>query len=134
MARARRMALGSGDQIFGAIIDQSDRSARFPGEQSGVAGDYRRILFFAAETPSRHRLNHADFCSGQIEQFDQRLMDVVRALHRTPHRHSIIRIGDGDHSVIFDVELFLGSGFVFAFDDKIGLGPYVIDPSLLDHE
>ena len=53
----------------------------------------------------------------QVEKRHQRFVDVIRALQRTPHGDALIRIKRRDHPVIFDIELFLRAGRVFAFDD-----------------
>ena len=53
----------------------------------------------------------------------QRLVHVVRALQRSPHGHAVGGIRHRDHALIFDVELFLRAGPVFALDDDVGLRP-----------
>ena len=75
------------------------------------------ILFLAAEAAAGLHLDDADLLVRQVEQRRERFVDVVRALHRAPHRHAVLRIGDGDHAVRLDVELLLRAGLVLAFDD-----------------
>ena len=60
MARARRMALGGGDHVLGAVVDHFHGLAGFPREQRGVSGDHRRIFFLAAEAAAGFGLHDAD--------------------------------------------------------------------------
>jgi hypothetical protein len=55
-------------------------------------------------------------------------------LHRSPNGHAFARVGDRNCAVVLDVELFLRTGFVFAFDDEIGTGPGVVDVALINKE
>ena len=133
MPRARGMTLGGRRHIFGAIVNQLHRFARFPRQQRRVAGDHRRIFFLSAEASAGFHLNDANFLRRQAEQRDQRLVHVVRALHRTPHGDAVLQIGYRDRAVIFDVELFLRAGFVLSFDDDVGFGEAPVDVALV-HE
>ena len=45
--------------------------------------------------------------SRQVEEPGERVVDVVRALHRSPHGDAVLRIGDREHAVRLDVELLL---------------------------
>ena len=55
----------------------------------------------------------------QAEQRGERLVDVVGALHRAPHRDAARRDSAiGEHAVRLDVELFLRAGLVLAFDNR----------------
>ena len=59
-------------------------------------------------------------------------MNVVRALHRAPDRHTVRRVGNGEHAVRLDVELFLRAGLVFTLDhDRCG-GERGVDITLAD--
>ena len=81
-----------------------------------MAGEDRRIFLLAAEPAARFHLHHANALGGQVEQPGERAVNVVGALHRAPHRHTGLRIRDGEHAVRLDVELLLGAGVVLALD------------------
>ena len=61
-------------------------------------------------------------------------MNVVRALHRTPNGYPLVWIRNGDRPIVLNVELLLGAGFVFTFDDEWGFRPYFIDISLINQK
>ncbi len=133
-ARSRRMAFGCRDHVFGAVVNHLDRFARFPRQQSRVSCNHRRIFFLATKPAAGHGLHHANFFRRQIKQLQQRFVNVIRALHRTPDGYAFCRVGDGDHAVRFDIQLLLSAGFVFAFDDKISLRPSGIHVAFLDQK
>ena len=85
--------------------------------------DHRRIFFLAAKSAARFHLHDAHAISGQIAEFHQRFVYVVRALERAPYSEALLRVEGGDHSVIFDIELFLRPGRIFTFDDIVSVFP-----------
>ena len=85
--------------------------------------DEGRIFFLAAEAAARFRLNHSNFFGRETKQGDQRFVHIVRTLQRTPDGYTVRRIGRCDHALIFDVELLLRPGPVFALDDDVRLRP-----------
>ena len=102
----------------------------FQRQQRRMRRDHRRIFFLAAESAARFRLHHANAIFRQTEQRHQRLVHVIRALQRSPHRHAFRLARLRDHSLRLDVKLLLRAGFVFAFHDKIGAGPRAIHVAL----
>ena len=54
----------------------------------------------------------------QAEERRERVVDVVRALHRAPHGHAVVGVRDRQHAVRLDVQLFLRARLVLAFDDE----------------
>ena len=54
-------------------------------------------------------------------------MDIIRTLQRSPDGDALLGIEGRDHSVVFDVELFLRAGRVLAFYDVIGFFPHGVD-------
>ncbi len=123
MLRPGRMALGRGRHVFRAVVNNLDGSTGFPGEEGRVPRDHRRIFFLAAEAAARLDLHDANFVFRQIEQFQQRLVNIIRALHRTPDSHAVCGAGNRNHAVVLDVELLLRARAIFAFDDEIGAVP-----------
>ena len=99
-----------------------------------MARDDGGIIFFAAECASGLHLHDANFVLRQSAQRHQRLMNVIRALQRTPDRDALHRIEGGDDAVILDIKLFLRSGGVFAFDDVVGFRPDAFDIALCDQK
>ena len=90
MPRARRMALRSGGHVFGAVVNNFHRLARFPRQQRGVARDHRRIFLLAAESAAGLRLHHAYFFRRANRTAPPARVHVVRALQRTPHGHAAL--------------------------------------------
>ncbi len=134
MANARRMALGGRGQIFHAVVDHLDRMAALHGQQRGMRRERRRIIFFAAEGAAGLGLDDADFVFRQIEDGEQRFVHVEGALQRTPDRDAAVRAVLGDDAVVFDVEMFLRAGAIFAFDDVRGAGPRGVDIAFFEQE
>src|ERR1044071_1314170 len=126
------MALGRCRHIFRAVVNNLDGATGFPREQSGVTGDHRSILYFPAEAAARLYLHDANLIFREIEQLEQRLVNVIRALHRTPNGHAIFGRGNRNHSVVLNVKLLLRARLVFAFDDEIGASPDFVNVALLD--
>ena len=85
-----------------------------------MARDDRRVLFLAAKTPAGLHLHDAHLVGRQVEERPQRLVDVVRTLHRAPDRDAVGGVRRRHHAVRLDVELLLRAGFVFALDDEVG--------------
>ena len=133
MPRPRRMALGGRDHILGAIVNKLHRRAGLPGEKRRVAGDDGRVLFLAAEAAAGFHLHNADLVRRQVEDRLQRLVDVVRALHRTPDRDAIGAAGRRHHPVRFDIQLFLRASLVFALDDDVRGGNRGVDITACHH-
>jgi len=61
-------------------------------------------------------------------------MDIIGTLHRAPYSHTFTLVRYGYRAIVFNIELFLRSGFVFAFNDEIRVGPNSIDVSFVDQE
>ena len=120
MPGPRRVPLGRRRHVLGAAVDHLHRPAGLPRQQRRVTGDHRRKLLLAAEAAARLHLHDADAILGQVEQPGERVMDVVRALHRAPHGDAVLRIGDRQHAVRLDVELLLRPGLVLPLDDRRG--------------
>ena len=91
-----------------------------------MASNHRGVFFFSSESPTGFRLYDTHFFRREIEQRHQRLVHVIRTLHRTPHRNASLGIELRDHSLWLDVELLLRPSFVFAFHNEIGLN-YILD-------
>jgi hypothetical protein len=123
------MPLGRRGHVFGAVVDHLHRALRLPRQQGGVAGENRRVLFLAPEPPARLHLHDADLLRRQAEERRQRLVDVVGALHRAPHRdavHVASEVRHRHHPVRLDVELLLRAGVVLPLDDRVGAVPHGI--------
>ena len=132
MSRTRGMSFCRRNHVFGAIVDNFHGLSGFPREQSGVARDHRRIFLFTAKTSAGFGLDHANFVLRQPEKRQQSFVNIIGALHRAPDGHAVFGIRDRDHAVVFDVELLLCAGQIFAFDDMIRFFPYRIDIALFD--
>src|SRR6202162_5749078 len=127
------MPLGRGEHVLGAVVDHLDRPTGLQGEQAGVRGDHRGVLFLAAEAAPRLRLDDADLLGRKAEQHAERLVDVIRALERAVDRHAaVLRHGDG--AVGLDIELLLEADTVLAFDDEVRLPESVFELPLLDRD
>ena len=130
--RARRMPLGRRHHVLGAIVNELDRLAGLPRQQRRMTRDDRRVLFLAAKAAAGLHLHDAHLVGRQVEERPQRLVDVVRALHRAPDRDAVGGVRRRDHAVRFDVELFLRAGLVFALDDELGRRQRAIDVAARD--
>jgi hypothetical protein len=53
------MALGGGGEIFHAVVDDLDGTAGLAGQQSGMRGDDRGVIFLAAEGSAGFNLDHS---------------------------------------------------------------------------
>src|SRR5260221_8549750 len=67
--------------------------------------DHGRVFFFAAECSSRFRLHNAHLFFRQSAKDPQSFVNVEGALQRTPHGNPGDRVEDGNHSVVFNVEM-----------------------------
>ena len=128
-----RVPLGRRQHVLDAVVHELHRPLRFDRDERGVSGDHRRVLFLAAEAAAGLSLHDADFVVGQIEQHFQRAVDVVRTLHRPVHRHAAV-FGHGDDAVRLDIELFLMTCPVFAFDDDVRFAKTLVDPSFVNRD
>ncbi len=102
-----------------------------------MAADDAGEVFLATEGTAGFGLDDSALFGGEVEDQLQGVDQVEGALHRAPYRHSFFCVVFCDHSVVFDVELFLGTGSVLAFDDEVGLFPYLVrngGPVLLHQE
>ena len=117
MPHDRRMPLGRRQQIFDTVVDHLDRPAGLAREDRRMTRQHRRVFFLAAESAAGFRLHDAHALGRQLQQHDQRLVHVVRALQRSVDGHLAVA-GHGDHAVGLDVELLLVAGAIFAFDDR----------------
>ena len=82
-----------------------------------MRGNHRGIIFLASERAASLRLDHANLLRGQIKDAQQRLVYVVRTLHRTPDGEAIGLRPIRDDTVVLNVELLLRAGMVFACDN-----------------
>ena len=127
------MALGGRHHVFRAVVHNFHGLPGFPRQKRRVPRDHGGIFFLAAESAARFGLNDAEFFRREAEQGDERFVHVVGALQRSPDRHPIRGIGRRDHALVFDVELFLRPGAIFAFDNDLRLRPCGIHVALF-HE
>ena len=134
MTRARWMTLRRGDHVFGAVIDHLDRPARFARQQGRVPGDHRGVFFLPAKAATGFSLNHAHLFFRPAKQLDQGLMHIIRTLHRSPDRHAIFWISNRNRPVVFNIELLLRAGFIFAFDNEVCLCPRIVDVAFINQE
>ena len=125
-----RMALGGGQHVLDAVVDQLDRAARLQRQQRRVAGNDGRVVLLAAEPAARFRLDHAHLVSGEGQELAERLVHVVRALQRAVERDAALA-RHGQHAVRLDVEMFLVAGPVLALDDPIGTPESLVERALL---
>ena len=126
-----RVALGRGQHVLGAVVDQLHRPARLQRQQAGVPGDHRRVLLLAAEPAAGLRLHDADLVRRQAQQHRERPVHVVRALQRAVHGDAAVA-GHGQHAVRLDVEVLLVAGPVLALDDEVGAPEALVDVALRD--
>ncbi len=113
------MAFGGGGHVFGAVVAELHGMAGLHGEECGVAADDGGEVFLAAEGSAGFGLDDAALFCGEVEDQFECVDEVEGALHGAADGDSGFRIVFGDDSVVLDVELFLGSGAVLAFDDEV---------------
>jgi hypothetical protein len=128
------VALGRRSQVLVTVVDHAHRPTQPLGEQRGVNGDDRRVLFLAAESAAGLGLDDNRLLIGQAQRSLERGVDVVRALHRAVDRYPTVGPRDGDHRVVLDVQLLLVAHAVGAFDDQLGPRKAGVDISLLEAE
>ncbi len=121
------MALGGGHHVFGAVVNDLHWLARLPRQKRGMTGDHRRVLFLATESTAGSHLDHSDLVLRQPEELHQGLVDVVGTLHGAPDGHALFGACHRHHSLALNVELLLGAGSIFAFDDGVRMRPDGID-------
>src|SRR5215471_15948403 len=112
------VAFGGCSDIFGAIIDELDRPARFVGKQRGMACDHRRILFLAAEAASGRSLNYDRLFVRQVQELLDGAVDVIRTLHRAKYYH-LVFARNRDDPLGLDIKLLLMRDAVLALDDQV---------------
>ncbi len=118
--------------VFHAVVNDFHGLARLDGKQGGVPRDHRRVFFFSAEGASGFHLDDADFVFGETAEGHQRFVDVVGALQGAPDGDSTLRLKRSDHAVVFDVQLLLLAGEIFAFYNMRGVSPDSIHVALFD--
>jgi len=59
-------------------------------------------------------------------------MDIIGTLQGTGDGETEFLVVFGDDSVVFDIEVFLRAGSIFAFDDMRGGGPDGVDIALFE--
>ena len=92
----------------------------------------RRVVLLAAAAAAGLCLRDDRLLVGQRQRSLERLVDVVRALHRARDRDATVRARLGDHRLVLDVELLLVPDAVLALDDQRGLGERGIGVAVLD--
>ncbi len=133
MPHDRRVPLRGGEQILDAVVDHLDGPAGLARQDRGVARQHRRILFLAAEAAAGFGLNDAHLVRRQVQQHDQRLVHVVRALQRSIDGHLAVA-RHRDHAVGLDIELFLVAGAVFPFNHAIRIPQSAIEIAFVDRD
>ncbi len=128
----RRVPLGRRQHVFVAVVDDLDGTPCFPRQQRRVAGDDIRILFLAAKPAPGRCLDHPDAVVGESEEPFQRLVHVVRALHRAGHHERAVGLDPGSDGVVLDVGVLLMREVVLAFDHQVGSRQAAIDVAALD--
>jgi hypothetical protein len=96
-----------------------------------VSGDDRWILFLASEAAAGFHLDDPNALSGDAEERGKGGVNVVRTLHRSPHRHAV-GTGRCQHAVRLDVQLLLGASLVLAVDDDRSRGERRLDVAAAD--
>lgn len=97
-----------------------------------MGGDHGGIFFLASEGAACFHLDDADAVGGQGEKLHEGFMDIVGTLKGAPNCEALLRIENGNHAVVFNVELLLRAGGIFGFDDVIGGAPGNINVALFD--
>ena len=117
MARARRVTFRRRGHVFHAVVDDFHRPTGLDGQERRMRRNHGRKLFFSAKGAACLHLHDTNFLFGKAAKRHQSFVNVVRTLQRTPDGDSFLRIERCDDSIVFDVELLLRSGGVFAFHD-----------------
>ena len=117
MAGAGGMPLGRCGHVFHAVVDNFHGAAGFHCQQPSVPRDHGRVFFFSAKRSASLHLHDAHFFFGQREKSHQRLVHVVRALQGTPNGDAILRVECRDHTIVFNIALFLRASEILALDD-----------------
>jgi hypothetical protein len=114
------VTLGRGGQILVAVVDHAHRALGLAGQQGGMEGDHRGVLLLAPEAAAGLRLDHPRRSIVQPQPPLEGHVDVVGALHRTVDGHPAVRLGDGDHGLVLDVELLLVADPIGPLEDQVG--------------
>jgi hypothetical protein len=109
------VALGGGGDVLVALVDHLDRPTGALGEDRAVGRQHRRVLLLAAEPAAGDGLRDDDVVGAAAEHDLQRLVHVVRALHRAGDVERAVL--PGRHRLGLDVHLLLGAGVIGAVDD-----------------
>ena len=120
------MALAGRHDVLVTVVDELHRPAGGAGEQGGVDRDRAREVLLAAEAAAHGRSEHPYPVVRQPERVDQRLVHVVRALHRAEGGQRLV-LERGDHPLALDVDVLLEPGPVLPLDDQIGGGERRLD-------
>ncbi len=126
------MAFRRSDHVFHAVVDNFHGASGFHCQQRGMRRDHGRVFFFSAERSAGFHLHDAHFFFGQRKKGHQGLVHVVWALQGTPNGGSVFRVERRDHAVVFDIELFLRAGEIFALDDVRRFIPDGFDVALFN--
>ncbi len=108
-----------------AVVDHLDRPVGGAGEQGGVDGEQARIVLLATEAAADRRGPHARLLGSQAERMDQRLVNVIRALHRADRGHAVtsrgtIGLDPGDHPLALEIDVLLMAGAPLTRDHPVG--------------
>lgn len=124
-AHLARVALGRGLHIFDAIVNNFNRLPRLHRQQRCMPCDNRRIIFLAAKTAARRRLNDLNALIWLIKQVFDGRVHVIRTLQRTFDAHRKRLLGPAlvgqvvfvqkdfrNHTLWLDIRLLLRARFV----------------------
>ena len=128
------MALGRRSQILHAIVGHLHHVPALHRQQRRVRSQRRRVIFLPSKRAARLGLDHAHFIFFEIEHRKQRLVHVVRALQRTPHRNAALLTPFRDHAVVLDVEVLLRAGTILALHNVRCVRPRGVHIPLLQQE
>jgi len=122
VADDRRVPLRRRGDVLVALVDHPHRPPRLEREQRGVERQHRRVLLLAPKAAAGLLLD--DPCLDRVEAQRplERLVDVVRALHRAVDDDAAVLAGHRDHRLVLDVQLLLVTDPVHALEDEVGLG------------
>lgn len=129
------MTLGRDAQVLVAVVDHAHGPVRSPREQRRVAREHRRIILLAAESAAGRRLHDARPHRIDAEHARQRLLHVVRTLHRALHEGDAARVGgERDDALGLDVHLLLRICAVRAFDHALRSREHAERVALVDRD
>jgi hypothetical protein len=114
--RAARVALGRRPHVLETVVDELHRPAGLLSPEGGMPAMTFGYSSLPPKAPAGHRLDDPHLSGGRPSTGPERLVDVVRALHRAPHRDAVLIRPARDDALRLDVELLLGAGLVGALD------------------